>query len=116
MIAWFRQPLIHIATREIRVRFYIVTLILIAVSVPVLHLIYMDVELTTVELLVHGASILLSMGITIVLFELLAWYYLWGKVHQWRMSVGVFWSVFLGSFVLMQIVMSATHDVLPITI
>jgi len=115
MISWLKQPLIHTATIVRRMRFYVVALIFTAISVPFVHL-YMRVELTIVEYIVHTLNIVFSVGVVIVILEILAWYYLRGKRQVWRMSVGVFWLLFFCIFLSMQIVMNTTHDLFPITV
>lgn len=114
MISWLKQPVAHMTTWAMRMRFYAVAITLVAASVPFLHL--MDDRLSPTELVVHTLSVAFSTAIAIALFELILWVYLKGKTGKWSISIGLFWLLLLGVFVLSFVVMSVTHDFLPITL
>jgi len=115
MISWLKQPIEHMAAWAVRKRFYVVAIILVAASVPFLHL-YMDDQLSLAEMIVHTLSIVLSTVVAILLFELMLWVYLKSEVTKWGMSIGLFWLILFGLFSLSFIVMGVTHDFLPITL
>ena len=114
MISWLKQPIAQMSTRTVRMRFYAVAIALVAVSVPFLHL-YMDDQLTPIEMTAHTLSVAFSTAIAIALFELMLWIYLKQKIRKIGVSVGLFWLFFTAIFVLTFIVMSVTHDFLPMT-
>ncbi len=115
MKSWFEEPIAHMTTWAMRVRFYAIAITLVATSVPFLHS-YMDVQLSLVEMVVHTLSVTLSTAIAILLFELMLWLYLKGEMGRWSISIGLFWMLLFGVFLLSFIVMNVTHDFLPITL
>ncbi len=115
MIPWLKQPVARMTTSAMRMRFYVIAIILVAISVPFLHL-YMDVPLSLAELAIHTLSITLSTAVAILLLELLLRIYLKRKTKKWSLSFGLFWLLFLGVTLLSFIVMNVTHDLLPITL
>jgi len=102
-------------TRPVRIRFYAIGLILVTASVPFLHL-YMSVQLSLAELIIHTSSIVVSTAIAVLLFELTVWIYLRREARKWNISIGLFWMLLFGVFSLSFIVMTVTHDFLPITL
>ncbi len=115
MMSWFKQPIAHLSTWENRMRLYALAIALVAASVPFLHL-YMDDQLTPAEMVMHTVSVAFSTTLAIALFELVLWIYLRKSLGRWSVSVGLFWLILLGVFVLSFIIMSVTHDFLPITL
>ncbi len=114
-MSWLKKPVAHMTTLVMRMRFYVIAVALVAASVPFLHL-YMDDQLSFTELLVHTLSVAFSTVIAIALFELILWLYLKKRRGSWNVSIGLFWLSLFGVFVLAFIVMSVTHDFLPVTL
>jgi len=115
MISWLKEPVAHMTAWATRKRFYIIAVILVAASVPFLH-IHMDDQLSHSELIAHILSVALSTAIAILLLELVLRVYLKGKTEKRNVSNGLFWLLLLSVFALSFVVMAVTHDLLPITL
>ncbi len=115
MISWLKQPVTHLTTWVERIRFYAIAIILVAASVPFFHL-YMDDQLSFVEVAAHTLSVALSTAVAILLFELILRVYLKRKTRKWNLSTGLFWLLLFSVFALAFVVMHATHNFFPITL
>jgi hypothetical protein len=113
-IAWLREPVSTSLTLAWRLRLYVGCLLLVALSVPFLHL-YLEVELSGLELLVHAADISLGTLALLVLAE--GAVSIWQRGFTWRLQVSRL--AMLGAVVVVAVaaipMQFALHDVLPMT-
>ena len=114
VISWLRAPVSVSLALPWRLRLYGVCLVLVALSVPFVHL-YLDLQLSLVELAVHALDVTLGTSSILVVGEI--GLSLWQRSTTWQLDVSrgalaAFLVMATAASISMQ---SAFHDVLPMT-
>jgi DNA-binding LytR/AlgR family response regulator len=114
LLRWLHRPLIPAEPLILRLRFYVMFLLLIALSSPFLHA-YLDVALSLAELILHTALVVFAVAVAILLVEVVLAVASRGAGPDRSISTGGFLLRAAVAYLLSSFAVGALHDLTPYT-